>query len=836
MKRILIYTIVTILISLTIFNSCSIEDDKIDYYISDTTLSIWSQKFNKQISKHVGNDTIVLSVDSFPNWATKVNTFIKTSYIQRNDTILYGADNFEAWRTKFNTAIDSNYNDSAEVLFLRFTEYPDTTLRTSISQWYDTIQYYNIDDSLDTYYNYALHNSTDALLDWFRDTSSTLVNSPTWSQYQGFTTNGTNSYLRLNYNPGVDAVNYSLNYNSLTLYTRTNNFLTNTYLMGMYDGSVNTTLRISATSYLTYNNGTGIWTTSHGGDITGSMTVKRNGAGVFLSRNGGDYITSGLTQTAIPNQANGFYLGCNNQNGSPLGYLSNEYSMVAIGGELSQLQATKLHEANERYLDAFDRGVDPLAASPYLTSDLNVFALQTAIGSGDTTINLTTIGDYEFDAPIYLYDSTTITWAEGANMEMSQSYNPVFINEGALTGQRNYNIELNNLKLITNEYQAGDTLIWGMRGHLTFHTVTDVRLNDIECTDLGAYNFFSQWANWQNVSIDGWLVTGNKESLHFHHGDSLIIKNATLGCYDDMMFLGSQDYPYILPDSIGDISNVYLTNVTDSNIFGNSGYNTRVYLASWDDWTNGNTYNTGDMSLNASKIYQVVNSAGFSATGTIAPTHTTGKVTGADGVTWKFKDNGDFYKCDIFNINYDSCNYNKNRGAALYTEYNEGVNSRNIYPTTEDSSKLYNITYTNCSINYPTETMFIAAPMGIQDITLENNYFNNLSHFYWSFGGAEYSDSLTIYSIDNDYNDISTGFLSSRTNLRKVFFNSSENSTDTYSDVSALADASNGGILRAINYNIPFNNLIDITPVLNDTVLATSGLNVWNGVSWDLLP
>lgn len=247
-----------------------------------------------------------------------------------------------------------SYNDSAIALFARFTVEPSPTLKRAISDWYDTVQYYHIDDSLDAYYNLALHNAADALLDWFRPTSATLVNAPTFTQYQGFTTNGSSSYIRINYNPGTDAVNYSLNNNSITIYTRTNNYLVNTYMVGMYDGSVNTTIRVSTTSFLLYNNSSSIWTTSHANDIAGSTTITRSGGVMYLSRNGGTYSSSGLAATAIPNQASGFFVGCNNQNGSPLGYLNNQYSIIAIGGELSQLQATKLHEANERFINVFN--------------------------------------------------------------------------------------------------------------------------------------------------------------------------------------------------------------------------------------------------------------------------------------------------------------------------------------------------------------------------------------------------------------------------------------------------------------------------------------------------
>ena len=63
---------------------------------------------------------------------------------------------------------------------------------------------------LDTFANFATDGDSDfALIDWKRLTDYTAVNSPTFTSNEGFTGNGTSSYIDLNYNPTIDAVNYS---------------------------------------------------------------------------------------------------------------------------------------------------------------------------------------------------------------------------------------------------------------------------------------------------------------------------------------------------------------------------------------------------------------------------------------------------------------------------------------------------------------------------------------------------------------------------------------------------------------------------------------------------
>jgi hypothetical protein len=50
-----------------------------------------------------------------------------------------------------------------------------------------------------------------ALVDWKRLSLYTAVNSPTFTVNQGFTGNGTSSYINTNFNPTINGINYKLN-------------------------------------------------------------------------------------------------------------------------------------------------------------------------------------------------------------------------------------------------------------------------------------------------------------------------------------------------------------------------------------------------------------------------------------------------------------------------------------------------------------------------------------------------------------------------------------------------------------------------------------------------
>jgi hypothetical protein len=64
---------------------------------------------------------------------------------------------------------------------------------------------------LDTFGVFATDGDSDfALIDWIRLSDYTAVNSPTFTTNQGFTGDGTSSYIDTNFNPSTSGVNYTL--------------------------------------------------------------------------------------------------------------------------------------------------------------------------------------------------------------------------------------------------------------------------------------------------------------------------------------------------------------------------------------------------------------------------------------------------------------------------------------------------------------------------------------------------------------------------------------------------------------------------------------------------
>jgi hypothetical protein len=63
---------------------------------------------------------------------------------------------------------------------------------------------------LDTFGVFATDGDSDfALIDWIRLSDYTAINSPTFTTNEGFTGDGTSSYIDLNYNGSINRVNYA---------------------------------------------------------------------------------------------------------------------------------------------------------------------------------------------------------------------------------------------------------------------------------------------------------------------------------------------------------------------------------------------------------------------------------------------------------------------------------------------------------------------------------------------------------------------------------------------------------------------------------------------------
>jgi hypothetical protein len=76
-----------------------------------------------------------------------------------------------------------------------------------------------------------------ALIDWKRLSDYNPVNSPTFATNQGFTGNGSSSYIDTNYNPNTNKVNLTINSASIGFWQRSSSVAQNSVEIGTDDGT-----------------------------------------------------------------------------------------------------------------------------------------------------------------------------------------------------------------------------------------------------------------------------------------------------------------------------------------------------------------------------------------------------------------------------------------------------------------------------------------------------------------------------------------------------------------------------------------------------------------------
>jgi len=157
---------------------------------------------------------------------------------------------------------------------------------------------------LDTFAVFATDGDSDfALIDWIRLSQYTAVNSPTFTTNQGFTGNGTSSYIGLNYITNTDWVNISQNSACLFAYQFADVYPSNSIILGGNDSNYNLLNPRNTTSNITsrlQGSTLGSQATSNGQGLT--IANRNNSASYDVYQRGSfvGSISSASISTATP--------------------------------------------------------------------------------------------------------------------------------------------------------------------------------------------------------------------------------------------------------------------------------------------------------------------------------------------------------------------------------------------------------------------------------------------------------------------------------------------------------------------------------------------------------
>jgi hypothetical protein len=509
-------------------------------------------------------------------------------------------------------------------------------------------------------------------------------------------------------------------------------------------------------------------------------------------------------------------------------------STFAIGMTGSNL----VNSLNANFLElyrGYARNAEDYGLSSSASAATNTAALQTALNGGNCSVLIrfgTGTGIFEVNDTLLVDSNTSIVCEPGVVLKKTASYAQVFLNRGALTKTYNENILIDGLEISVNGNDPDSTLVFGLRANMGFYYIKNSTFKNFTCTDGGTNCFMFYCIKWENLVFDNIKMAGDKDGVNFGPGHGAIIDNYLCESFDDGSALATIAYPSACVE-VGDVYDITYRNVIDRNAVGqlSGGFFTRAVTSSWMDWTSGFTYSTGNICLNAGHLYQNHNANGWSGVGTVAPTHHSGVVTGADGVIWRYKQDATFYHADIWNITYDCCTFRKAR-PTFYANgwFSADTYCGGIYPGTETDSKIWGIKIINSTIKFTDE--IVQSDGNLLDILIANNVIEDVTGIYINpdLYTQIFSNELNITLCGNVLRNCPSYLIYNVRENDSVIVKSSGNS---YSNCVLGNSSTNSSKMRWVGIDIPLQGVAhSLNPVVGDLLRDAIGIWVYKAGGW----
>lgn len=471
------------------------------------------------------------------------------------------------------------------------------------------------------------------------------------------------------------------------------------------------------------------------------------------------------------------------------------------------------------------------------TAARNVIALQSVVlGGGNTFIKT---GSHDMSATVLLDSNTSIFSELGTQLKMASSYCHLFLNRGALTKTLNENISIDGIELVASGNDNNTPLVYGIDGYMAFYYVKNLTIRNFKCVDsVPSLGFF--FVRWENVYCDNIYIRGGKAGLNFGVGHHAIVNSYLSETYDDAGALIGVGYP-LHTCEVGNVHDILFQNCTDQSYDGSIfvGYHMRALPASWADWNNGNTYRTGNLCLNEGHLYQCDNIAGFSTVGSVAPTHTTGAIVGADTISWRYKQDTSDYAANIYDITYD--NHTQTRERAIFAEealVGVGI-YEGCYPGTFPLVNTHNIVIKNSTIVFVNPTIYsflFVTAWSISNITFVNCHIEGLLHLFdtGDIMGDPHADprKMNVILTNNQFINCS-GFIDMKRWYMDAYVQSSGNTADGVLIIKQSAGGTNAILrLNGTDITIAHNDKNTFSPVIDDLVKDVDGVWKYTAGGW----
>lgn len=360
----------------------------------------------------------------------------------------------------------------------------------------------------------------------------------------------------------------------------------------------------------------------------------------------------------------------------------------------------------------------------------NAAALQKAVDRGGE-IRIEKPGIYDLADTIIIGSNTSLVFSQGVTIRRQnnpESNGNAFINRGAFTGTPDRNIFITGLELLVNDVESTPAseecskTVLGLRGHLAFLYIENLKLENIRVTGLCHKDYGIQICNFRNVIVETIYIEGNKDGIHFGPGTGFILRNGTFRTGDDPIALNADDYAVSNP-TLGTIENGLIENCRDLYEDKNEGYFVRILSGSWVDWYEGMEVQHSDSVIYNGNLYRVVMSPNFEKYISLNPPDFESGFRTIDGIRWAKAGYEKVYSSSVRDITFRNIYCEKSRETVVsfsveQNEYRRGYYEGSDFPSNGDF--VFDNIQVTAEIKYP-----VQVATSVDSITIRNSKFSD---------------------------------------------------------------------------------------------------------------
>ncbi|SMP47984.1 hypothetical protein SAMN06265222_102371 [Neorhodopirellula lusitana] len=318
--------------------------------------------------------------------------------------------------------------------------------------------------------------------------------------------------------------------------------------------------------------------------------------------------------------------------------------------------------------------------SPSASGIDNTQALQQAVDQGGT-IMVSQPGTYAIAGTVYIGSHTSLVFGNNVFLKKVNeqgAFTHVLLNKGALTKTTDENITVKGLHIIVNGVDKGFTEVYGLRGHLAFFYVKDLRIERFRCMDLARTQFCIHVCNFEDLIINDVIIKGQKDGIHLGRGKRFTISNGVFQTFDDAIALNAHDYSSSNPE-LGWIEDGVVEKCYDLDQPNTTGYFCRILAGAWIDWKQAMEVQQSDTVVSNGRLYRVQAQAdGTVYTSQTQPTHDSGSQV-LDGINWGVVQNDVTYTAGVRNVVFRDIFLQKPR-TGFSVHFDNDKYSRSYYP------------------------------------------------------------------------------------------------------------------------------------------------------------